>query len=349
MQYRISRLAKVTSSEDVIHLNTFLSLYINQLWNNLAVDFTYESGSPGKEILLRLVKKVGKELNNLSNQLKKGRDYGIVLRRLSNIYAVSLSDIRKKEREIASVHKTIGAVRDWDDVPPRLRAFCHVLQEGGVITQSEYTLAGGFPSNYFFDVDKMLSKPEYVEDAADYFAKEIQEVRCKNRITKLAFIEKEVGTVGMLPLMSLIIFMTRIDGFVVRLGKQVSIGKIKSSFGCEPANGDVVAIISDVATAGEGILAAAETIREKGASAPFAFVLYDRDQGARERLQKNGISLRTVVTHKELNDLGLVPSEKGPIFRNEIPIPPDKIKRLSTGMDQDALAAEEKIVISSEK
>lgn len=345
MQREIGHLAEASSNEDIAFLNDFLGSFINQVWNNLAVDFTYQSGSPGRRILLALIRNIGKELKKLAAYIREEKDYHPILLRLSNLYQKSLCEIREKEDVIAGERPSIGKVKDWAKVPPQLRAFCHVLQDSGVITQSEYTLAGGSPSNYFFDADKMMSKPEYVEIISDYFAREIITIMTNNRIDKLAFIEKDVGTVGILPLMSLIISKTRVNAFIVRLRKQVSIGIFKYSLGVEPHRGEVIAIVSDVATSGEGISAAADAIRKKGALVPFAFVLYDREQGAKERLEKDKIILRTVTSHAELAALGIAPSKKGPILENRIPVPTWKIEQYSTGMDPKTLRAEEKIVI----
>lgn len=348
MQYKLNRLAEISSNKDINFLADFLDSFINRLWNNLAVDFTYQSGSPGRKILLSLIKKIGKELECMATQIRERKEYHPVLLQLSNLYQKSLSEIRKKEDTIEREETTIGKIANWNKVPIELNAFCHVSEESGAVTQSVYTLAGGSPSDYFFDVDKIMSKPEYVGVISDYFAKEIGNVMSHSKIDKLAFIEKDVGTVGALPLMSLIISKTKVNACIVRLRKQIPIGKIKCSQEVELKPGEVVAIVSDVATAGEGIIEVANAIREKGAITPFAFVLYDREQGAKETLAQNGILLKAVTTHAELAKLGLVPPSKGPILDERIPIPPSKIRRYSEGVNRDVLKSEKRITISFE-
>jgi len=346
MQDKLNRLSKSSSNKDIIFIADFLNSYINQLWNNLAVDFTYQSGSTGRKILISLMKGIGHELNSLTSIIREGKDYHIVLLQLSNLYQQTLTEIREKEEIIRNVEVTIGKVTKPNQVSPRLKQLCQVVQESGAITQSVYTLAGGSPSDYFLDADKMMSKPEFVEILSGYYAKEIRKAMKSCKIDKLAFIEKKVGTVGILPLMGLIILKTKLNGIVVRVQKQVEIGKLKYSLGVEPKHGEAIAIVSDVATAGEGTIEAATAIRVAGASVPFVFVFYDREQGARELLAKNDIQLRTVTSYTELARFGLVPPEKGPILSDLIPIPPQKIRKYFSSGDLNIPKEEKKILVS---
>jgi orotate phosphoribosyltransferase len=326
MQMKLNKLAEKSANENIQFLSSFLSSYIDKVWTNLAVDFTYQSGKPGREILMNLISQIGKELENLSLSMRANMDYHPILVTLNNRYLETIAIIKENEKLIRDVKFEFGMVTDYGKVPEELKSFDHVVEQSGAITQSVYTLAGGCPSHYFFDADKMMSKGKYVEILSDYYAKAIQENDALNTIDKLAFIEKEVGTVGILPLMGLIISKTGKDGVVVRLQKQVNIGKVKSSRGSEPKKGENVAIISDVATAGEGIIEAATTIRESGANVTSAFVLYDREQGAKETLQKHMLQLHAVASYSKLAEVGLVPKEKGPSLTDQIPMPPTMIK-----------------------
>lgn len=346
MQEKLEQLVEESSSKDLRFLADFLNSYINQLWINLAVDFTYQSGSPGRKILISLMRKIGKELDHLATSIRQGEDYHPVLVELSSFYQEALSEIRRKENLIRDVKVTIGGVTRPDEVTVRLKKLCDVIERGGAITQSVYTLAGGSPSDYFFDSDKMMSRPEFVKTLSAYYAREIRKVTKRHRIDKLAFIEKGVGTIGILPLMGLIISKTKMNGMIIRVQKQVNIGSIKSSRGTEPTAGEVVAIVSDVATAGEGVIKAASAIRRGGASVAFAFVLYDREQGAKQTLARNGIELRPVATYTQLEKIGLVPRKKGPLLTHRIPIPPPKIAEYSATENEKASKTEKKIMIS---
>jgi orotate phosphoribosyltransferase/uridine monophosphate synthetase len=57
-----------------------------------------------------------------------------------------------------------------------------------------------------------------------------------------------------------------------------------------------VIIMDDLVTGGGSIAETAERLREAGLLVKDAFVLVDRQQGARERLRKDGINLRAALT-----------------------------------------------------
>ncbi len=60
--------------------------------------------------------------------------------------------------------------------------------------------------------------------------------------------------------------------------------------------GQTAIIMDDLVTGGGSIAETAEALREAGLMVHDAFVLIDRQQGARERLRKEGINLRSALT-----------------------------------------------------
>jgi orotate phosphoribosyltransferase/uridine monophosphate synthetase len=60
--------------------------------------------------------------------------------------------------------------------------------------------------------------------------------------------------------------------------------------------GDTAIIMDDLVTGGGSIAETAEALREAGLMVHDAFVLIDRQQGARERLRREGINLRSALT-----------------------------------------------------
>jgi orotate phosphoribosyltransferase/uridine monophosphate synthetase len=61
-------------------------------------------------------------------------------------------------------------------------------------------------------------------------------------------------------------------------------------------HGDTAIILDDLVTGGGSIAETAASLREAGLLVRDAFVLVDRQQGARERLRMEGINLRAVLT-----------------------------------------------------
>ena len=62
------------------------------------------------------------------------------------------------------------------------------------------------------------------------------------------------------------------------------------------SHGDTAIIVDDLVTGGGSIAETAASLREAGLLVRDAFVLIDRQQGARERLRSEGINLRAVLT-----------------------------------------------------
>ena len=72
-----------------------------------------------------------------------------------------------------------------------------------------------------------------------------------------------------------------------------------------PPRGRVI-LVDDVATTGRSLLQAASAAREEGYEPIAAVVLVDREEGASEALEKEGLELRRVATLSEiLEELGL--------------------------------------------
>jgi len=347
MQERLSKLASSSLDANLVFLDYFLSGYVQRLWKNLAIDFTYESGGLGREVLVKLFKDIGEGLENLADALrsKDSAKYHDTLLKLTSAYRSSIDLVSEKEKVIREEKVVLGTICNPKAMEPEKRELYEVLEKAGAITQSEYTLASGWPSRYFFDIDRLLSKPEFVDTVSKYYSKEIEKARRETRIDKLAFIEKDVGTIGALPLMSSIVLKTGIDAFAIRLWKDVLIGRVKGSVGTEPAPGENIGLIGDVATTSKSLRDAAQIIRDYGAETPCAFVLFDREQGAKQILDRYKIHLRSIVTRSELERIGLIPHpSKDPVFDQDV-IPPAewKISRYSKGIASDRLEQEKTV------
>jgi orotate phosphoribosyltransferase len=83
-----------------------------------------------------------------------------------------------------------------------------------------------------------------------------------------------------------------------RVSKQVNERLVEG----EVRPGWKVVVIADVATSGESILSAAESIINEGGEVKHAVALIDRMEGAREKLSKKGIALHSVTDMLELAD-----------------------------------------------
>lgn len=200
-----------------------------------------------------------------------------------------------------------------------------ILRKYGVVSKSNWALARGIPSKYFFDTDKGAYSSESIRAILNRYARKIKEIKEREPgIDRLAFIEKDFGTIGALLFMSSIVSRTGIDAIIIRLRKEISLGSVK---GASITGQNRVIIVSDVLTSGEGIEKAAKIIKKYGAEVPYALVLFDREQGGGERLERLDIKVETILTRSKLILTGDLPDEPEVHFSlEEEVIPPSQRK-----------------------
>ncbi|WP_040158319.1 orotate phosphoribosyltransferase [Nigerium massiliense] len=92
----------------------------------------------------------------------------------------------------------------------------------------------------------------------------------------------------------------RLDAFVVRKESKAH-GLQRRIEGTEIA-GRPVLVVEDTSTTGGSVLTAVEAVREAGADIVGVAVIVDRDTGARERIEAEGLAYRAAFS---LADLGL--------------------------------------------
>ncbi len=92
----------------------------------------------------------------------------------------------------------------------------------------------------------------------------------------------------------------RLDAFVVRKAEKQH--GLQRRIEGPDVTGRRVLAVEDTSTTGASVLTAVEALREAGAHVVAVAVLADRDTGARERVQAEGLDYRTVY---DLADLGL--------------------------------------------
>lgn len=197
-----------------------------------------------------------------------------------------------------------------------------IVRKYDMISKSNWALARGMPSKHFFDIDKGTYAPESIQVIVSKYVEKIKEIKAKQpEIDRLAFIEKDFGTVGVIPLMSEIVSQTGIDATVIRLRKEMSLVNQK---GAKLTNKNSVVIVSDVLTSGESVEKTAQIIKRHGAKVFYVIVLYDREQGGKERLEHSDITVETLLSRTQLVQSGDVPRESEAEFslEEEVIAPP---------------------------
>lgn len=324
LKWRINNLVPDTTDKRIIFLSQFFDGYIDDIWRNMAIELTYESGGQGEEILRETIEQIGKKLKRISIYLFEDETlkYYETFSDMSKLYIEKLRELERKRYGV-KISYSIGKIKNPENLSGEKKIISETLDNAKAVIKCEHTLSGGMLSNYFLNVDKIIAKPEYLEKISTAYISKLNEISVD--ISYLAFIEKDSGPTGSLILLHSIMNKTKKPSFIVDLKKRTDIGRIK---GIDPKTGENVAIISDTATTGDTIMNVANFLRKKGLITPYAVVLFDREIGAQERLKEYGIELIPLLTENDLEKSGMIePIEKRIVdLREKTTIPPSKYK-----------------------
>lgn len=166
------------------------------------------------------------------------------------------------------------------------------LYEVGAIQFGEFTLTSGKSSPYYVDLRLVPSYPELFEKLADICTKIILE-EIDEQFDRIA----GVPTSG-LPFAALVAHKTGLPLIYTRKKKKAH-GTKKAIEGVLE-NGEKVLIIDDLSTTGGSVENATEMVRNGGGIVNHATVILDREEGAREALEANGIQLHFCLEISEL-------------------------------------------------
>lgn len=191
------------------------------------------------------------------------------------------------------------------DQPKDIVDLIETLRVGLLIDQEDqegYALTSGGHSNFYVDLDYILSDPSNVERVVDQYTLKIRELQRKGiHIDRLAFIEKDSGPIGGLSLKDLLIMQTKIPAIIVRVQRRILSASIK---GYPPLqHGEQILIVSDIATSGAAILKAARIIWHFEAKVPHVLVFFDRQQGADDNLKGFDIELHSILRRSDILQL----------------------------------------------
>ena len=281
---KLDWMVRTCEDEDIMLLDTFVTLFTKDIFFNI---FTDVSAWIDPEQRNNLTRNIGRGLIELADAVLAKDTIRVyeTYKKFGRIWAYDILKLDKRNsKEITCPKHRIK----WRD--PVLKAFNSFPAE----KCCDNILASGLKSSYHKDFDYVIIDAKV--DPTDYFVREIERIKEKIQIDRLAFIDKEYGPVGAIALARSIITKTGIDGIFVRLRRRAPFDRVKIK-GKIRKKANII-IISDVATSGSGILKAARIIREEFpyVNIPYAVVFYDRLQGAREKLKMSGIELIAITS-----------------------------------------------------
>lgn len=159
------------------------------------------------------------------------------------------------------------------------------------LLRGTFTLRSGRTSSFYLDKYLFSTRPEVLRQLGAMFAQRIQAM--SPRPARLAGAE-----LGGIPLVTVASLETGLPCIFVR-NKKKDYGTAKQLEGVLN-KGDRIVIVEDVATTGGQALEAAGVLKEAGAEVLAIIATIDRQEGARENVEKAGIRFDALFTKKDL-------------------------------------------------
>jgi orotate phosphoribosyltransferase len=160
------------------------------------------------------------------------------------------------------------------------------------ILRGTFTLRSGRTSNYYVDKYVLTTDPEILRGLGALLAQHVP-----------AGVDRIAGAeLGGIPLVSAVMLETHKPGIFVRNSRK-EYGTAKLLEGAlEP--GESVVLLEDVCTTGGQILEAADVIAASDAKVACIIAVIDREEGARQAIEKAGYSFVALYRASELTAIG---------------------------------------------
>lgn len=169
---------------------------------------------------------------------------------------------------------------------------CRVLHRIGALKFGVFKLTSGRTSPYYIDLRIVPSFPDAFQRVCDVYVKLIKEDLGKEGFDRIA----GIPTAG-IPFASLIAYQLRKPFLYIRQLTRLH-GRERRIEGIIMP-GDRVLLVDDLITTGHSLRKAAKAIRAEGGIVNHALVLLDREEGGKQKLAEDNISLHFLLTASE--------------------------------------------------
>ncbi|MBR0271199.1 MAG: orotate phosphoribosyltransferase [Methanobrevibacter sp.] len=159
-----------------------------------------------------------------------------------------------------------------------------LLKDNEVFLKGDFTLSSGKKSDYYINMKKAITEPEILST----IAKLITEMIAEDGIDKVAG-----PALGAVPIATAVSLESKTPLLMIRKEKK-GYGTSKLIEG-ELNSGDNVIVVEDVTTTGGSLLKAIKAIQDNGGNVTRAFVVVDRQEGAIEAFEEEGIALEPLI------------------------------------------------------
>ncbi len=185
-------------------------------------------------------------------------------------------------------------------VPP---ALAEGLLQAGCIRFGSFTLKSGLQSPIYIDLRQLVSHPRLLAEVASAYIPMLKKITY-DRLAALPYAALPIGTAVSLQTGQPLLYPRK---EVKSYGTKVDIeGEFKE--------GETVVVIDDLTTTGGSKFEAIDKLTAAGLVVKDVVVLVDRQSGAAEALQKQGVTLHAVLTLTQLMDYweqtGRIPGEQ---------------------------------------
>jgi len=158
------------------------------------------------------------------------------------------------------------------------------------LLRGDFTLRSGRKSKYYMDKYLFETQPDILVEVGKLFA---EHVNADGNIDRVAGAE-----LGGIPLVTATSMATGKPSVLIRNQKK-DYGTAKQLEG-KLEKGERIIIVEDIATTGGQVLEAAKVIQEAGAIVVKIIAVIDRQEGARENIEKAGFKFDALFTKADL-------------------------------------------------
>lgn len=177
------------------------------------------------------------------------------------------------------------------DINQSLKELVLEMHRRGIIRFGEFTLTSGKKSPYYLDLRLLPSYPRLYKKIM---------MEAYNLLKTLDFdVVVGVATAGIIHASYLGCIMEKPVAYVRKKPKEHGTRRLVEG----RVEGLKALIVDDVATTGSSLERAVNAVRREGGIVEYAFVIVDREEGARERLERQGVILYSLFSAQRIIEI----------------------------------------------